>query len=232
MLQFFLVSLPSPFKSRKRWQGPACGLENPGFELVLGPVTPCLEETEAGSPDLDTAAPGPVRCLCQRASALRGTWCQVFPGITQHSRPSGETETTGACSQLGSHWRYSNKKAFSEKDGEFSVVSLLQWQGFFNKFISFAGMASSRALSVKQESWRGKAERTLQIVKQHSTGKCSNCIKTQKTKENRTDTSLLALTVEALFLFLVEQIFKNRVIRLFQGLTKQEENYCLCVDSQ
>ena len=69
-------------------------------------------------------------------------------------------------------------------------------------------------------------------MKQHSTGKCSNCIKTQKTKENRTDTSLLALTVEALFLFLVEQIFKNRVIRLFQGLTKQEENYCLCVDSQ
>ena len=106
-------------------EGPACGLENPGFELVLGPVTPCLEETEAGSPDLDTAAPGPVRCLCQRASALRGTWCQVFAGITQHSRPSGQTETTGACSKLGSHWRYSNKKAFSKKDGEFSVVSLL-----------------------------------------------------------------------------------------------------------
>ena len=105
-----------PFKSRKGWQGPACGLENPGFELVLGPVTPCLEETEAGSLDLDTATPGPVRCLCQRASTLRGTWCQVFPGITQHSRPSGQTETIGAYSELGSCWRYSNKKAFSEKE--------------------------------------------------------------------------------------------------------------------
>lgn len=70
------------------------------------------------------------------------------------------------------------------------------------------------------------------IVKQYSTGKCSNCIKTQKTKENRTDTSLLALTAEHFFFFFVEQIFKNQVIRLFQGLTKQEENCCLCVDSQ
>ena len=40
------------------------------------------------------------------------------------------------------------------------------------------------------------------IVKQYSTGKCSNCIKTQKTKENRTDTSLLALTAEHFFFFL------------------------------